>query len=259
MTEESEPNDQGAAGNRHFVQSARRRSGCVLRAMVLCAALLMGAFGVGLPYRYWYRPKEVQVMDGAGEVAVFVDVYRSWRRYGLLESGHLGRSATIFKAVVSADGTVNVTKYTPTNGISINPNIYPLACLHHDRLLVENAQPANRRLIRLGAEGRLELVDLSNYREIQDLFLSESLICQPVLDELSESSGWIRLRSREVGSAPVILTGEAVESQKNGVRIRVLEAHGVQSIVAESLTKSKPWRRTLLSVDTSPWVSYRPP
>ena len=70
-------------------------------------------------------------------------------------------------------------------------------------------------------------------------------------DESLKKSGWRRLDSSSWGYLP------DVESTDNQLTLRTERTDAAATIVAESTSADRPWKRTLLKVDTRPWLSYK--
>ena len=250
--------------------STRRgcRRGCVLSGFVVLLLLLVGVAGLGLPYTYWHRLGYAQVFEGPDRVVLFVEVERAMNRPGLFPGAYpYNFAAALLRIDVFPDGRVERTTFKSNLGdeLTFNTNLYAVVRLADGFYLAKMFGDAQMPTYRLGPD-RIEALSSSEalVAKGQDILqASNDPFDLSGVDAVSLRNGWRRL-NHEPGHGPYLLIGpDPLESTRHGLRFRHvprwLGESEPESIVAESLSPTDRWTRTLIEVDTRHWRAYKSP
>jgi hypothetical protein len=240
--------------------------GCLLSTFVIVFLLFIFGVGVGLPNTYWHRLGNVQVFEGPDRVVLFVEAQRAMRWPGFLREGPHNFAAAFLRIDVFPDGRVERTALqSELNGhITFNTYLYVAVRLADGFYLVEDSSSAQGPVygLRPGQIDRLSPEEIIQARGEDVLRPSANMFTMSELDAVSAKRGWLRL-NHEQGSGPYLLSGIPIESTRHGVRLRHAggwrDVDAPESIVAESISSTNRWSRTLIEIDTRRWKSYRPP
>ena len=232
--------------------------GCLLIALALAVFVVVGVLGLGLPYVYWYTMRDVQIFDGPEELVLFVDVYKAMRYPGLAQTNPLDKSARLIKITVTPQGAVELSPLQYHGGyITFNANLFTVLRFSDDFYLVENPLSTGRRLLRFNGDV-IEPAARPDHDEILRSFGTADLSDRTKLDKINEENGWRRLND-DNGKGPYLVHGDSIISKRNRVRLRLETREGSESLIAESLSETNPWTKTLITIDTRRWRSYKAP
>jgi hypothetical protein len=243
--------------------------GCLLVGGAVVLFLLVGVVGVGLPYTYWHHLGHVQAFEGPDRVVLFVEVERAMNRPGLFPGAYpYNFAAALWRIDVFPDGRVERTflRLDVDDDVTLNTNLYAVVRLADGFYLVRMfGEGAPRPAYRLGPEGILWLPPKEAIRPTGEdvLEASQDPFDLSKVDAVSLRRGWRRF-NRDRGGGPYLLSGsDPIDSTRHGVRLRHLpqwfHEEEPESLVAESLSPTDRWARTLIEVDTRRWKSYREP
>ena len=148
--------------------------------------------------------------------------------------------------------------------ITFNTNLYAVVRLADGFYLLENPSYAPRPVYRLGPNriDRLSSEEVDRVTGNDVVQASGKYFDLSKVDEISSQRGWRRL-NHEPGDGPFLLISDHIDSTQLGVRLRHVghswDEDSSESIVAESLSPTDRWTRTLIDVDTRRWTSYEDP
>ena len=245
------------------------RRGCLLWGLIALVLLLVGVAGLGLPITYWHYLGCGHVFEGPDRVVVFIEVRRAMQWPGFLMTPAYNDPVAFFRIDVFPDGKVERTTLQADLGghITFNTNLYVVVRLADGFYLVENHQYPGRPAYRLGSD-RIEPLTTEERARIAGAEVLESNGSPFDLsrgDAISAGRGWRRIsRGRSDGPSPLFWQySDPIDSTRHGVRLRYasdsVDQDGLGSIVAEALSPTNRWSRTLIEVDTRRWWSYTGP
>jgi hypothetical protein len=243
------------------------RRGCLLCGLALVLFVLVGVAGLGLPYVYWHHLRNAQVFEGPDRVTLFLEVERDMRRPGLFPAAYPYRfPAALLRIDVFPDGRFERTtlRFDLDDYITFNTNNYTVVRLADGFYLLtmvgDVPMPAYRlgldRIEALSSEDAIRATGQDMLQAGRDQFdLSK-------MDAVSVARGWRRINQEHVGPYQMLGSGP-IDSTRLGVRLRHvprwLHEGEPESIVAESLSPTERWARTLIELDTRPWKAYKSP
>lgn len=225
---------------------------------LLVSLLIFGA-GLGLPYTYWLHMSDLQVFEGTEGVTLFIEVERTMRYPGFLQEAPIRTPVSLYRIDVSGDGMIKRQPLKFSGRRTFNTNISPILRLQNAFYLVEGPSMGRPycQLHVLKAE-RIESLTLE---ESDTILRSVGLRCGSddfkEFDEVTQRNGWRRLNRESYGIGLGYM--EPIVSKRHGVRLRFVEDGQLQEIVAESLSGTGRWAKSLVSVSTMPWKSYESP
>ena len=235
--------------------------GCLLAGAISFLFLLVFGAGLGLPYTYWLRIAQVQAFEGEDGVVLFVEVERAMRYGGFLQEAPLNKAMQLLRIDVSRDGRVSQVPLRFHEGTTFNTNIAPIIRLPDHFYLVQ--EPSMGRpscqLHRVLGDRIESLTFDESGRILQSIGLrcgeTRSIDDFEAFDRISRRNGWQRLN----GSSYSFRFESPVVSHRHKLRLLFVEEGLSQSIVADSFSGPNHWSKTLVSVDTRRWKSYRSP
>ncbi len=231
----------------------------VMVGLGLIVSLLIFGAGLGLPYTYWLHMSDLQVFEGSEGVTLFIGVERTMRYPGFLQEAPIRKPVTLYRIDVSGDGEVKSQPLMFSGWKTFNTNISPILRLQNAFYLVEG-QSMGRPYCQLH-EVKSERIESLTREESDTILRSVGLRCGSddfqQLDEVTQRNGWRRL-NRESYSIGLGFM-EPILSKRHGLRLRFVEDGQLQQIVAESLSGTNRWAKSLVSVSTMPWKSYESP
>jgi hypothetical protein len=239
--------------------------GCLLSGFVAVVILIVAANGVGFPKTYWHHIGDVQAFEGPDRVVVFVEVERAMKWPGLLSRPPHNFAAGFLRIDVFPDGRVERTVlYSDLEGhITLNTNLYAVAHLADGFYLLEKPSYAPRPAYRLGPDQveRLSREEATKAAGDETFLAGAHMFDLSKIDAISSRRGWRRL-NRDHGGGPYLLIADPIDSTSHGMRLRHSGRwmeDGPETIVAESLSSTDRWTRTLIKVDMRRWESYQHP
>jgi hypothetical protein len=234
---------------------------CLLSAALLFVLLLVFGNGLGLPYTYWLEISEVQAFDGEDGVVLFVEVRRTMEYGGFIQAPPIDKTIQLLRVDVSRDGNVSQVPLRFNQDITFNTNVAPIIRLPDHFYLVQ--EPSMGRpscqLHRVLGDRIESLTFDESGRILQSIGLrcgeTRSIDDFEAFDRISRRNGWQRLN----GSSYSFRFESPVVSHRHKLRLLFVEEGLSQSIVADSFSGPNHWSKTLVSVDTRRWKSYRSP
>ena len=209
----------------------------------------------------------MQVFEGPDRVTLFVEIERAMLRPGLFPGAYPYNFAAAFLRIdVFPDGRVEraTLRFDRDVDITFNTNLYAVVRLADGFYLVNMFAQPPTPAYRLEADRSewLSSEDASRAAGHDVLEEGRDLFDLSKVDAVSQSRGWRRL-NQEQGGGPYLLISDPIESTRHRVRLRHvggwLHEDEPDSIVAESLSPTQRWTRTLIEVDTTRWKSYKNP
>lgn len=245
------------------------RRGCLLWGSVALVFLFVGVAGLGLPITYWHYLGCGHVFEGLDRVVVFIEVRRAMQWPGFLMTPAYNDPVAFFRIDVFPDGRVERATLRADLGghITFNTNLYVVVRLADGFYLVENPGYAPRVAYRLGSDRIEPLTSEERTRATgQDVLQAGGgFFDLSRVDAISARRGWHRISGRRGdGPSPLLSSySDPIDSTRHGVRLRYagdpVDRDGLDAIVAESLSPTDRWARTLIEVDTRRWWSYTGP
>ncbi len=213
--------------------------------------------GFGQPHTYWHRIGDVQIFEGPDSVVLFAEVELVTFRPGLIRSPPVvSEPVRLFQVEVSRDSTVHKLPLGFQGFTTFNINNYPILKLPDAFYLVQ-APSLGRPFFQLHkvSGDRIEPLPVEESAAILrsiDHKSGEGEVDR--LDRVSERNGWRRLDGTSYEMFRHSLSDPVVSDRHE---MRVWVASG--AILAESFVKDERWAKSLLTVNTRRWQSYRRP